>query len=564
MQAVQAQSVRGTFGTLFAVVFGISLLLLFSTLAMRRAAERVEQATQARYNSYLLADELRQSSDDLTRLARTYVVSTDPKWEKQYFEVLDIRNGKLARPANYQGIYWDFRAADESPGKRTSATAPLQDLMKQAGFTDAEFAKLREAQQNSNDLVRTETVAMNLVKGLYDDGKGGFTKQGEPDLERARAMMHDLDYHRFKAKIMRPVDEFLQLLDQRTSLAVSEASAQRSTWANVSLALALVLVGSVAALLWWGYRGILHQLGAEPERVRSLVERVAEGDLSTPVVLQGAHEHSLLAAIARMQAALRDVVGVVRASSDSIVTGSAQIATGNADLSHRTEQQSSNLQQTAASMETLSDTVRSNADTARQATQLAGSASAVAERGGEVVSRVVSTMEEINGASRKIVDIIGVIDGIAFQTNILALNAAVEAARAGEQGRGFAVVASEVRSLAQRSAAAAREIKSLINDSVGKVEAGSQLVNEAGSTMADIVSQVRRVTDLISEISAANSEQTSGIQQISSAVGQLDQVTQQNAALVEESAAAAESLSQQAQALIEAVRVFRLDPAGMR
>ena len=562
MQQGKASSVRGIFGTLFAAVFGISVLLLCSTLAMRRAAESVERATQARYDSYLLADELRQSSDDLTRLARTYVISADPKWEKQYFEVLDVRNGKLPRPANYQGIYWDFRAADETPGKGSGASVPLQDLMKKAGFTEAEFAKLREAQQNSNELVRTDTIAMNLVKGLYDDGKGGFTKQGEPDLERARAMMHDLDYHRFKAKIMRPVDEFLQLLDQRTALAVAQASEQRSTWANVSVVLAVLLVLAVAALLWWGYRAILSQLGAEPAQVRSIVERVASGDLSSPVELQGVSSHSLLASVSRMQHALRDVVGVVRASSDSIVTGSAQIATGNADLSQRTEQQSSNLQQTAASMETLSDTVRSNADTARQATQLAGSASAVAERGGEVVSRVVSTMEEINGASRKIVDIIGVIDGIAFQTNILALNAAVEAARAGEQGRGFAVVASEVRSLAQRSAEAAREIKGLIHDSVGKVEAGSLLVNEAGSTMADIVSQVRRVTDLISEISAANSEQTTGIQQISSAVGQLDHVTQQNAALVEQSAAAAESLSQQAQALIEAVRAFRLEPAA--
>ncbi|MBB2486326.1 methyl-accepting chemotaxis protein [Mitsuaria sp. WAJ17] len=562
MQQAKVSSVRGIFGTLFAAVFGISVLLLCSTLAMRRAAESVERATQARYDSYLLADELRQSSDDLTRLARTYVISADPKWEKQYFEVLDVRNGKAARPSSYQGIYWDFRAADEVPAKGSGPAVPLQELMKKAGFTEAEFAKLREAQQNSNELVRTETIAMNLVKGLHEDGKGGFTRQGAPDLERARAMMHDLDYHRFKAKIMRPVDEFLQLLDQRTALAVAQASEQRSTWANASLVLAVLLVLSVAALLGWGYRAILAQLGAEPAQVRGIVERVASGDLSSPVDLQGVSSHSLLAAVARMQRALRDVVGAVRASSDSIVTGSAQIATGNADLSHRTEQQSSNLQQTAASMETLSETVRSNADTARQATQLAGSASAVAERGGEVVSRVVSTMEEINGASRKIVDIIGVIDGIAFQTNILALNAAVEAARAGEQGRGFAVVASEVRSLAGRSAEAAREIKGLIHDSVGKVETGSQLVNEAGSTMADIVSQVRRVTDLISEISAANSEQTTGIQQISSAVGHLDHVTQQNAALVEESAAAAESLSQQAQALIEAVRAFRLEPAA--
>ncbi|HEY1089951.1 MAG TPA: methyl-accepting chemotaxis protein, partial [Burkholderiaceae bacterium] len=251
-------------------------------------------------------------------------------------------------------------------------------------------------------------------------------------------------------------------------------------------------------------------------------------------------------------------VGQVRASSDSIATGTAEIATGNADLSQRTEEQAANLEETAASMEQLTATVKQNAETARTANQLASSASGVAASGGQVVGDVVATMEQISTASRKINDIIGTIDGIAFQTNILALNAAVEAARAGEQGRGFVVVASEVRTLAQRSAQAAKEIKGLIGDSVAKVDAGSTLAGNAGKTMADIVSQVKRVTDLIGEISSASTEQSQGIDQVGEAISQLDQVTQQNAALVEQSAAAAESLKHQAAKMIEAVSVFRL------
>jgi methyl-accepting chemotaxis protein len=306
--------------------------------------------------------------------------------------------------------------------------------------------------------------------------------------------------------------------------------------------------------------------------VRSIVRPIAEathiattvaaGDLTSRIDSHGHDEiGQLFAALKAMNDKLADIVGAVRLSGDNIATGSSQIASGNADLSHRTEQQASSLQQTASSMEELTSTVKHNTESAQQATQLASSASQVAARGGAVVNQVVGTMNEISMSSRKIADIIGVIDGIAFQTNILALNAAVEAARAGEQGRGFAVVASEVRSLAGRSADAAKEIKSLINDSVEKVETGSRLVDEAGQTMDDIVGQVRRVSDLIGEISAATLEQNSGIGQVSSAVNDLDQVTQQNAALVEESAAAAESLKQQAHRLVEAVSVFKLSTA---
>ena len=324
--------------------------------------------------------------------------------------------------------------------------------------------------------------------------------------------------------------------------------------AIIGLLAAAVLVGALMAFVIT--RSIVRPLGSAVK----VAEAVAEGNLTSTVVAAGADEVSqLLRALSRMNGSLVTIVLRVRNSSDSIATGSSQIAAGNTDLSQRTEEQASNLQQTAASMEELTATVKQNADTARAATQIASSASAAAAAGGRVVGQVVATMEEISHSSRKIVDIIGVIDGIAFQTNILALNAAVEAARAGEQGRGFAVVASEVRSLAQRSAEAAKEIKSLIGASVEKVESGSHLVDEAGKSMADIVTQVTRVNDLIGEISSASMEQSTGIGQIGDAVNQLDQVTQQNAALVEESAAAAESLKVQAAQLAQVVSVFRLN-----
>jgi methyl-accepting chemotaxis protein len=360
-------------------------------------------------------------------------------------------------------------------------------------------------------------------------------------------------------------DEQLSLLTTfKEELGARAAAEGGETFRFISLLMVVLTVVSALSGVTIGVlitRGITRRLGGEPEAVAEAANQVAAGRLDADIDTSRAGPGSVVAAMHEMQQSLRRVVSQVRASSDSIATGSSQIATGNADLSQRTEEQASNLQQTAASMEQLTATVQTNADTARQATQLAGSAAAAAGQGGAVVAQVVQTMDGITASSRKIADIIGVIDGIAFQTNILALNAAVEAARAGEQGRGFAVVATEVRTLAQRSAAAAKEIKTLIGDSVEKVEAGSQQVHQAGRVMEDLVAQVGRVNDLIGEMCSATTEQTQGIGQIGHAVSQLDQVTQQNAALVEESAAAAESLNQQAARLVAAVSVFRLEAA---
>ena len=326
-----------------------------------------------------------------------------------------------------------------------------------------------------------------------------------------------------------------------------------------------IAIGSIAAGLlfgaafgFWLVRSIGRQLGAEPAAAAAVAQSVARGDLTVEIALRPGDTSSLMASLTAMRDSLLQVVSGVRENADGVAAASAQIAHGNLDLSSRTEEQASALEETAASMEELSTTVRQNADNAREASQLATSASNVALKGGDVVGRVVDTMKDINASSTKISDIIGVIDGIAFQTNILALNAAVEAARAGEQGRGFAVVAGEVRVLAQRSADAAKEIKSLIHASVERVEHGTALVDEAGATMQEIVTSIRRVTDIMGEISTASNEQSAGVAQVGEAVSQLDQATQQNAALVEESAAAAESLKTQAARLVDAVAVFKL------
>ena len=332
--------------------------------------------------------------------------------------------------------------------------------------------------------------------------------------------------------------------------------AMQSGLGALVLGLVLLAIGVLIA------RSILQQMGGEPAEVNAITHRMAQGDLSMAITLKPGDQGSIMHGIKTMRDNMSRIVGQVRTGSESVATASAEIAQGNQDLSARTESQASALEETAASMEELGSTVRQNADNARQANQLAQSASTVAVRGGEVVAQVVDTMKGINDSSRKIADIISVIDGIAFQTNILALNAAVEAARAGEQGRGFAVVASEVRSLAGRSAEAAKEIKTLITDSVGRVEQGTALVDQAGHTMQEVVASIRRVTDIMGEISAASAEQSAGVGQVGEAVTQMDQATQQNAALVEEMAAAASSLNGQAQELVQAVAVFKLDQAS--
>ena len=357
-----------------------------------------------------------------------------------------------------------------------------------------------------------------------------------------------------------------QLIDQAGALiakASGEVAARAAATAQTATTISLVVMLVVCALGIGGAVAFSRTVVKPLDNAVRVSQAVAGGDLTVATEVRGKDEIAqLLNALYGMQMSLSRVVSNVRTNAHSVAAASTHIAEGNSNLSARTEQQASALEQTSASMEELNSTVQANADNARQANQLAVSASTVAVQGGDVVAEVVSTMKGINDSSKKIADIISVIDGIAFQTNILALNAAVDAARAGEQGRGFAVVASEVRSLAQRSADAAKEIKTLIHASVERVELGTTLVDKAGATMTEVVASLRRVTDIVGEISAASSEQSLGVSQVGEAITQMDQATQQNAALVEESAAAADSLKVQAQQLVQAVAVFRLAPGA--
>ncbi|MBW4057103.1 MAG: HAMP domain-containing protein [Proteobacteria bacterium] len=408
--------------------------------------------------------------------------------------------------------------------------------------------------------VNADLVGKNVADIKDPNGKQIFVEMVKVAKEKGAGIV---DYQWVKPGASKPVDKisYVELNKEwgwvvGSGIYVDDVKAEVASMRLQILGAALILALVVFAFAWVVARGIKRAL----DKAIVASDLIAAGDLTVKIEVDSEDETGhLLMSLKEMNEGLAKIVGEVRTGADSIATATEQIAAGNADLSQRTEEQASALEETASSMEELTSTVKQNADNAQQANQLAISASGVAVKGGDVINRVVRTMESITDSSRKIADIIGVIDGIAFQTNILALNAAVEAARAGEQGRGFAVVAAEVRSLAQRSAAAAKEIKTLIEDSVGKVQDGSRLVEEAGHTTQEIVTSIKRVTDIMAEISAASLEQSSGIEQVNTAITQMDDVTQQNAALVEQAAAAAESLEEQAMQLVQVVTRFKLE-----
>ncbi|WP_082551683.1 methyl-accepting chemotaxis protein [Massilia sp. Root351] len=477
--------------------------------------------------------------------------------------VADATSEMMQQPLAKERMISDWYRLIHTSVRRTTAISKSSDPSLGPFFaadTAASTSEVNELQKKVEPLLESDAekklfADMVAARKRYISSRDAIVALKKEDkLEEAAAVLEQ----RFIPDGKAYLDALNGLLVmQRHSIDANAASIDAEYHANRSfmLAFAAVVLALGGVCAWRLTRGITRPLG----RAVEIACAVASNDLRSDIVVDSKDETGrLLQALKTMNDGLARIVGEVRAGTDQIATASGQIAAGNQDLSARTEQQAGSLEETASSMEELTSTVKQNADNARQANQLAEAASHVAERGGEVVGQVVDTMESINASSRKIVDIISVIDGIAFQTNILALNAAVEAARAGEQGRGFAVVATEVRNLAHRSAAAAKEIKALIDDSVGKVNAGSQLVEQAGMTMSEVVDSIKRVTDIMGEITTASMEQSAGIEQVNEAMIQMDHVTQQNAALVEEAAAAAGALQEQAESLAGVVGVFKL------
>ena len=460
-----------------------------------------------------------------------------------------------------------WQGLTETNAARTQAMIVSSDPAVEGEFKEviaATSAQISQVQKALEAMNLTEADKAQMAKiaaarsAMLELRKQATQMKGEGRNDEAIALVKQ-SYNPAVAAYLQSLRDFVDLQQKYAAQRQSELGSDRMRIVQ----LAGVMVALVLAGMGLGAYFLIRSIQQPLAQAQTLAQRIAAGDLSSQeAVVRGDEFGDLLRALNSMSESLGRMVYQVRQSTDSIATASSEIAQGNHDLSARTEQTSSNLQETAAAMEQFTSTIQQSAQSAQQASSLANGAASVARKGGDVVSQVVSTMEEIQRSSSKIADIIGVIDGIAFQTNILALNAAVEAARAGEQGRGFAVVASEVRSLAGRSAEAAKEIKQLIGVSVEKVEAGSGLVQQAGSTMQDIVQSVQRVTDMIGEITAASTEQSAGIAQVNQAVGNLDQMTQQNAALVEESTAAAQSLREQAEQLAQAVSQFKVSGAA--
>ena len=463
----------------------------------------------------------------------------------------------------------DWKAIVETNVQRALAASKTSDPAAQKMFEDGIATNSRRAEENQRQII--ELLDDPAAKALFDTAlekrkiyqaarKRAFAEKAGGDLEKTQQII-DQEFipagEAYVAGMAALVERQKAAIDE-IGVAIDHRSSE-SAWTILVLSLASV---ALAVMLGWLIsRSLLKQLGGEPGYAAGITDRIAGGDLTVHVNIAAEDRSSLLFSIVSMRDKLAAIVSEVRTSTDSVATASNEIASGNQDLSSRTEQQAGSLEETASSMEELTATVKQNTEFAREANQLAATASNVAVRGGEVVGGVVKTMESISASSRQIVDIIGLIDGIAFQTNILALNAAVEAARAGEQGRGFAVVASEVRNLAQRSASAAKDIKHLISESVEKIADGAMLVDEAGSTMSEIVTSIKHVSEIMAQITAASGEQEAGIEQINQAIIEMDGVTQQNAALVEQAAAAAEALQDQSTHLAELVSVFKVDGA---
>lgn len=550
------------YSVLIATLAFLSCILALSILA-QRADKEVSQRAELRYRSYLLADELRQSSDDLTRLARTYVVTGDPRYEQQYADVLDIRNGRKPRPRDYQRIYWDFVAAGDAKPRPDGTAVPLLDLMRESGFSAEELAKLEQARANSDALVKTEVKAMNAVKGLFEDTQGTFTLKGAPDFELARNLMHSTDYHRFKADIMKPVDEFFVLLDQRTARAIDEARDRAGLYQAL-------LIGAIATMLvvngflaWQLLRRVVQPLRALSD---VLIRMHTDRDLTRRVPESGARDEygEVASALNGLFSLMQTSMDVVRQGAKDLLGAARQLSRSAEHVQSRSHSQSEAAASTAAAVEQLAVSIAQVADNAAATSRLADAATKRSDEGARVVHQAMvgisSIAENVNVSSslaqslaRRSEDIQGivrVIKEVAEQTNLLALNAAIEAARAGEQGRRFAVVADEVRKLAERTASSTAEITSMIQhvstdtrevastmeQSTGRVTAGVEMAEKAAQALTEIREGTSQTLAKIIDIADATQEQSGASNEIARHVERIAQMTEENSQAAVESA----------------------------
>ena len=577
-------TIKNLFLALLAALTLLLCLVLLSVISLKSASDEVDRSADLRYRSYLLADELRQSSDDLTRLARTYAVTGDAKYEKQYFDILDIRNGKKPRPEHYERIYWDFVAAGIDKPQPDGATAPLQALMKEAGFSEQEFAKLKEAQNNSDALVKNETIAMNAVKGLFDDGTGQFTKKGDPDLELARKLTHDENYHKYKAQIMKPVDEFLELLDKRTSAAVEQVKQAETRMQYWVTGLVLFSIAFLVVALLTVYRRIIAALGGEPAVASEVVKQVAAGDLSVEIPVANTDSTSLLAAMKVMQSNLQKLIGEIQTDADMVASAAKKMTIAAEDVACSSNQQSASSLVIAAAMEQLTVSINLISDSANRAQTISGDSELLMNETSGVVSEAVNriakiatvveqasqTVRTVGQESENVSKIVLVIKEVADQTNLLALNAAIEAARAGEQGRGFAVVADEVRRLAERTTQSTQEITTMISsmqssardavtcieDAVANVNEGVILTKRVGESVSQLGASSHEVKGVIIDVSSALREQNAASNEIARNVEQIAQTGERNSGAVGAVAKAATELQQLANSLTDSARHF--------
>ena len=577
-------TIKNIFLALLAALTLLLCLVLLSVISLKSASDEVDRSADLRYRSYLLADELRQSSDDLTRLARTYAVTGDAKYEKQYFDILDIRNGKKPRPEHYERIYWDFVAAGIDKPQPDGATASLQALMKEAGFSEQDFAKLKEAQNNSDALVKNETIAMNAVKGLFDDGTGQFTKKGDPDLELARKLTHDENYHKYKAQIMKPVDEFLELLDKRTSAAVEQAKQDKTRMQYWVTGLVLFSIAFLVVALLTVYRRIIAALGGEPAVASEVVKQVAAGDLSVEIPVANTDSTSLLAAMKVMQSNLQKLIGEIQTNADMVASAAKKMTIAAEDVAWSSNQQSASSMEIAAAMEQSTVSINLMSDSANRAQTISGDSELLMNETSGVVSEAVNriakiatvveqasqTVRTVGQESENVSKIVLVIKEVADQTNLLALNAAIEAARAGEQGRGFAVVADEVRKLAERTTQSTQEITTMISsmqssardavtcieDAVANVNEGVILTKRVGESVSRLGASSHEVKGVIIDVSSALREQNAASNEIARNVEQIAQTGERNSGAVGAVAKAATELQQLANSLTDSARHF--------